>query len=413
VVKNLLNSFLQVGLVYSIALIFQFFADIVFGRALSANDYGQISFIRQTIVFAITFTFLGIDSALVRIISEKDLPQYQWRKFAKQIFLIFIVASIFIALIIKLIYSLQWTVTFIIMFSCAAGSGALFFSALLRANSNFFKAQLSTQFWKIILGMCALALQIFHKTNITLALISILIAYASNILFSFILTAKFKEGSEPIPLRKVFIEGFLFWVNSGVLLLTSVADQFVIVKLLGYSAFAPYTASWNIIGIGFILVSTSLGFVIVPPMIQKKISTKSIKYLLGLLVLISFVIGTIMYKLSATIISLAYSGKYSVDPALLIFFIAVGMVRLVYVLPSAIITAWGTTKNIGEFSGIGAFGVLLNFIVAILLIPNLGIIGAVIGSLSGWVFRLLLGFVLSVIITSKQKPLINEKLVKN
>jgi O-antigen/teichoic acid export membrane protein len=75
---------------------------------------------------------------------------------------------------------------------------------------------------------------------------------------------------------------------------------------------------------------------------------------------------------------------------------------LIYVVPSAIITAWGTTRNIGEFSLIGTVGVLINIVVAIILIPRLNLIGAVIGSLSGWMFRLILSFIQSARIISKK-----------
>jgi O-antigen/teichoic acid export membrane protein len=400
--RNLINNIFQVGFIYSFALLVQFFYDVVFGRLLSVSDYGQISFILQTITLSITFTFLGIDSSLIRVISRKEINHYKWKKFVIKVLTIFIITSAVISLIIKYIYSLSWVVSIIICACGIMGSGALIFSALLRANSNFFKAQLSMQFGTIVLGICAFGLLIFHKIDFLPVLVTILVAYIFNIFFSFVLTKNYPEGIEEIPLGRVFSEGFLFWINSGTLLLTSLADQLVIVKLLGYAAFAPYVASWNIIGVGFILVSTAIGFVIVPPLIQHKFGIKSIRLLLGILIFISLSLGLFLFEFAAPLIKLAYGGKYSPDSALVLFFIAVGITRLIYMLPSAIITAWGTTRNVGEFSIIGTFGVLINIIVAIILIPRFNIIGAVMGSLSGWIFRLILGFVQSARIIHPQ-----------
>lgn len=401
--RSLFKDVIQVGFIYLIALTSLFVADIIFGRLLSVADYGKFSFVRQTIIFTMTLTFLGTDSALIRIISKKDLNQFKWKRFSKKISLIFLVVAFLVTLIIKVIYSLEWSIAVIIFLCSSAGSGVLLFSALFRSNSKFTIAQLSTQLWKIVLGICSIGLLIFQKVKLVPSLILLLVAYFTNFIFSYMYSTNFSEGSEEIPLRKVFSEGLLFWVNSGVLLLTSLADQFIIVKLLGYEAFAPYAASWNIIGIVYILIATSIGFVIVPPLIQKKLGVKSLRNLFFLLLVVSLVIGLVLIKMASPMVEMAYGGKFSPDSTLVLMFIAIGTIRLIYVLPSAIITAWGTTKNIGEFSVIGSLGILLNIYVAILLIPEFNIVGAAVGSLAGWAFRFTLGVVQSIRINMSQK----------
>jgi O-antigen/teichoic acid export membrane protein len=281
------------------------------------------------------------------------------------------------------------------------GCIALLEAALLRANFSYGIAQLATHFWKLFLIVPALIT--FRSSNINFTFLLVSIGYILSAVLPIRSLFIHAGGDELIDSKLVIGEGVLFWVNSGVLTLTGLADQFVITKTLGYSSLAQYSAAWNIIGFFFIFTMTSINFVVVPKLIKdKQYPSPRRKFIVAGLLLLLFV-SFLIFNFSASIVKLVYFGKYQISAELTFLFVSIGTIRLMYAIPSAIITAWGKTKDIGYYSFAGVFGVALNLGVALLVIPILGINGAAIGSLVGWIFRILLGALISVKIISRNK----------
>jgi O-antigen/teichoic acid export membrane protein len=398
---SLISDVFKVGIVYLLAMIAMFFSDILFARHLDQYDYGVYTFVRQSVVLIISLAFLGIDGSIVRIISRKSLAHFKWKIFLRTWIIGFVLSSLLFSMLIAIFYKQSLGSFITIWISSLFGCIALLEAALLRANFSYGIAQLATHFWKLFLIVPALIT--FRSLNLNVTFLLVSIGYILSAVLPIRSLFRHESGDEVIDGKLVIGEGVLFWVNSGVLTLTSLADQFVITKILGYSLLAQYSAAWNIIGFFFIFTMTSINFVVVPKLIKDKqyISLQKKFILIGLLLLL--LVSMLIYYFSPSIVKVAYFGKYQISAALTFLFVSIGTIRLIYAIPSAIITAWGKTKDIGYYSFAGIFGVALNLGVALLLIPVLGINGAAVGSLAGWIFRMLLGTIISLKIISRNK----------
>jgi O-antigen/teichoic acid export membrane protein len=397
----LISDVFKVGFIYLLAMVAMFLSDILIARHLDQYDYGVYTFVRQSIVLIISLAFLGIDGSIVRIISRKTLADFKWKVFFRMGVIGFIFSSFVFSLLIANLYKLTMGIFLTIWLSSLFGCIALLEAALLRANFSYGIAQLATHFWKLFLIVPALIT--FRSSNINFTFLLVSIGYILSAVLPIRSLFIHAGGDELIDSKLVIGEGVLFWVNSGVLTLTGLADQFVITKTLGYSSLAQYSAAWNIIGFFFIFTMTSINFVVVPKLIKdKQYPSPRRKFIVAGLLLLLFV-SFLIFNFSASIVKLVYFGKYQISAELTFLFVSIGTIRLMYAIPSAIITAWGKTKDIGYYSFAGVFGVALNLGVALLVIPILGINGAAIGSLVGWIFRILLGALISVKIISRNK----------
>jgi O-antigen/teichoic acid export membrane protein len=390
---SIIRDFLKVGIVYFAAIISLFLSDIIFARFLDIETFGKIVFFKQSIMFLMTTSFLGLDGSIARIIGKNSFEIFRWKKFlgisAIFIFLISFITSYGFYIYYKL-NLLEFTGIFI----CGSlGSLSLMGSTFLWMEKNYFKSQFLTQFWRFVLLFTSLSC-FFSLKHISSIMIFIILGFLINGFLTFFFLRVFKEGKIEIPLKRAYGEGFLFWVNSGVLSLTGLADQFIITKMLGYSTLALYSAGWNVIGIAFILIATTTNYVLVPRLLKGDKNLLSSKRLIGTFILFILCLSLVIIFTYKPLLMIIYNNKYQIDFSMALVFVIIGSLRIIYVIPSTIITVWATTREIGIFSFTGVLGVALNIVIGVLLVPSLGIIGAGVGSLVGWLFRIILGMFL-------------------
>jgi O-antigen/teichoic acid export membrane protein len=138
------------------------------------------------------------------------------------------------------------------------------------------------------------------------------------------------------------------------------------------------------------VAASGSSYVLLPHFAQG--GTIKIKRNMLLLLLIGLLIAVFYIIIGPQLIHWLFKGKYDNFIFLIPYFVIIGILQLLYLLPSTFIGGRATARMLQEFLYFGIISLAINVTLCIILIPKYGLQGAALSTLTAWIFRLASAF---------------------
>ena len=379
----------QVTFLLSLTMLFAAFSSILLGRILNPADFGQFGLARTLILFIPTIAVWGQDISIARYFSRSALPLYAWKKTLNLVLLVFFVLAITGVLTSTFIYDLPvWMIL-------SVGCGVLCYgvnillSSIFRSQGNYKSAVILLSGFRGLYFL--LLVPIFFIGHLSVQ--SAVIAYAAIILVNAAIgwrsTLKiFPQGEKTVP-REMHLTGLVFMGISISVNVMASLDSLVISKVLGYETLGLYIATLVPVQ-AFNILGRAAKYVWVPEFSRNRSLKWQKLNLFSLLPVL--LVAAFFYCTAEWILEILYHDKYLHGAPLLRILTFVGAIRVLYNLPSSIITG-----------RLGLLAIRWHFILSILLLvvysatliwvtPRYGVMGVGYTLLGISVVRLLAGY---------------------
>ncbi|MGM0901299.1 MAG: oligosaccharide flippase family protein [Bacillota bacterium] len=392
---------------------FAFLAQIIIARYLTQEDYGTISFYIILINISASIVGFGLGNFWLRRFAVEGLGAERWiNPTIKSILgLIIVVLPIYILIPFfilgaKSIY-ISLTLSPLLIYQ---GLGSIVTASFQIQNqykklSNYLTIKNSVLF----LAACILFIFEFKHFIILYGLLSLVL-----MVYSFTLILQLKKtlqssnhlenaSSNKITIKEVLLSAWPFGVQGTLYMLYYQVDIIIITILLGTVSTGLYNAAFNVLSLIFIFPSLLFQLYLLPRSniwIAKK-ETKKINFVRKKLSLIVFLIGiftaVIFYYLSNFIITLLYGGNF--EESIFLFNVLILSIPFRFV-SNSLGLIFASEKMVSYKVYIQGGGALLNIILNIILIMEMGIFGAAVSTV---VTEILVVFLMYIFSSRVQK----------
>ena len=381
------NKISRVFIVFFVSSFLGFLTSVFLGRELTFDAFGKVKFFNTIVLCCTPFLLLGQDSTLVRVLSGKNIYQYNWKMFLQKFSVIIVLGCC--VLVFSIVYLFNFHAAFIpllIMIPCVAFTGLG--GSILRAQEKFEMSAFLIRGQSSVL-IVLLVLVSFLGQSMTFQKVFYLYAFVGVLLLSYLLIA-LKEvpsnGTDEISFIKMQDGFWLFLVGFSCTGM-QYTNNFFIVKMLSFSSLAKYSAIITLTQ-GFELFTSAIWFVLMPKFAKELKRKTLVQCTIGVCVLAITI--TLLYVIFGKwFLDLIFSGKYNSAFFVMKYFLIIGFIKLLYVIPSSIIGGQLPKKFLKLFFIAGLACLLLNVIGVYVYIPKFGLLGAVWVVIIAWLLRLI------------------------
>lgn len=382
--RGALRSSAGVGAVMVGAALAQFFAMILIGR-VSKAALGQFSLVLSLATVVGTFALVGQSNAFARILARGDAKTLAWPATMRRALLESIVLSVVLAVAAAWAFALD-PVAIAVVVAAAAGLAVseLVAAGLLRPLGRFLVASLLLRYWSIALGVVVAVLFATSALDKTSAVVALGVIGGVGVLLGPLALKGAPSGDEPLPStwRRT---GLMFWSIQLCLIATRHLDRLVLGGALGEEQLADYQAVLTLL-MAFDLASTALGFVLLPKLARtERVDLARLGGMVGGVALL----GAAGYLLlGAPVLHLAYDGEYDASAHLIGWFVAAGVIKVVYALPSALLGGRTSDRALAWFAALNVPLVIVHAGLTAYLAEIDGLRGAALALVAAWALRL-------------------------
>ena len=353
---------------------------------LITRNYGQSG----TGVYTLALTYI----IFFYLIADLSLNNYYLTKYSKTsndtnyLFSIRILWSVFLIILANLLVYLLPFNTPLFQATVLIGSLAIFFSGIATSTSLIFQANLKYQYFMLatIVGSLTMLITTFIfvmlKFPTPLLILGVVVGWTVNNLISLILANKLYTLIFILPklsyLKSMFI---ICWPLSATLILNTIyfrVDSFILTAILGFEKVAIYNLAYSIfqttLVIPTFIMNSFYPLMIAQLKLDRDIFNNQIKKAGFLLLALSLIIGIGTWFFAPTTISLIAGKEFKQSSEVLQL--------LTLSIPAFFLSSlfmW-TLMTLGRFKNlliIYGLGLLVNLVLNLWLIPNLGIRGAI------------------------------------
>lgn len=393
-IKNLIQTILnhkafQNFVIIGIIAVFQLINNVILGRSLEKDQFGQYSFVFNNITGVLSIILLfGRNSSVLRYFSSKNFLDYRWKRYLLKESLV-IIPWLFAAMFgIKIIYNLDWFWFWMGVISSYLMCCTNVISSLLRSKGYFTTTTLLERAHPVVLTLIlGILFFIFHSINIPSASIAKLISYSVQVPIILIIVFSWRQGTLDID-KKVFMNNLAFWeLNLSVIVLTSI-DSFFIAKILSFEELALFAIVLAILQI-YEFARIAL-FQVYSQKFSQDNNIDIIKFN-KILFLITILIFTFYLISTDFILNILFKEKYSITLNQLVLFCLYSSISFLYVLPSCYVIGQSSKKDLQFMFGVNILSIVIK-IVLILLLSEYGLSGFLIAGIISQSARTLFGY---------------------
>jgi O-antigen/teichoic acid export membrane protein len=364
----------------------QSLSDLFLARHLTSEDYGFFTLIfRDAVTVLSTIILLGSDTSLIRFLGRTRIEEFRWKPFLLTTVKAFAVVSVLLGAIVTLIYELPpWNIPAIAAIVTML-AGVNLFSTVLRTREQITRAQVGLHSWRLVFAMLVVPLYLTGLLSVKTLAVLIGISLSCSVVVLGWSLHRIPQGKQAVPFRPLLTDGILFFGLSTSSLLMLRLERFFLGGLESLSDVAGYYAvSLPVLTLYWIL-SSGAAYVILPQFAKGvELSLRSaLAFLLGAGILI----GIPFLLFGHDLVVMLFNGRYQEYSFLIPWFVIMGIIQLLYVLPSSLIGGRSTTEQLSRFVYFGIASLAINIILCLLLIPSVGIMGAALANIGSWVFR--------------------------
>ena len=368
---------LRLGLLLVVLNLSWFVFLLLAGRTLTEADFGRLTLVTSAVALMVSLGDFGLTSTLARWFSRHPLRDWNWL----QAFRRWLPFSAAFAAAGGVVLSLAYGVSSSL--AAVAGLTALsqivsraFGAGLLKAHDRAVLGILAEKGGRLALPLLALTLVAIgeHRPSIWIACwaASLVVAAAA----AATLGSKLPRGRQTLP--KPFSSGSIFfWLLSAAYLASSTLDRLIMPTVLSYAELGRFAAMANLV-MGFEVLTTALGYLLVPRFgRQGDVALRREMILPGGVALVG--VG-LVWLLGPWVAHLVYSGRYDSVTDLLLPLSIVGVLRVLYVVPSAVAATRFMASQLARLLVLFLGLIALHVVLLVVLLPAWGLIGAVVAA---------------------------------
>jgi len=362
-----------------------FFANIFLGRYLSKSDYGYFQFIRTVTFIIPSVVVLGMDISFIRFFSQSDISNYNWLRNIVISIRNTSIISLPIVILVVVLYHITFFHGFLIYIILILYSFLILSNSILRLNSKYFTAQFLTSGWRIIFFLFIVLLFITNYLTKKYVVLFYFLSFLIFVLFGIKFLLSSPKGQERVSNTLLFKKGLLFFFITISGMIMTQLDRFFISKILGFKALGIYVAVSVVIITVFNLMSTSIGFVLMPYLAKGKKIKKKLMYILIPSVMLLLSIIFIFFTESMN--HFFYKGRYDGHQNLIVLFVAIGVLQFFYNIMYFSLGGIGTKLDFTKFFFSIGLSIVVFVVLCVILLPKLNILGAAIATAISWLIR--------------------------
>lgn len=379
--------------IVSIIAVFQLLNNIILGRQLEKSEFGQYSFVFNSLVGLLSILLMfGRNSSLLRYFSSKDFMDYRWKKYIYKDSTLIIFPLVVLMIGIKIVYKLDWFWFWMGMISTYFMCCTNIVSALLRSKQFFVSTLLLERAHPVVLTIILIVLNlIYGPVNKTTASVAKIVSFSVMIPIVFYMLFKWREGKIEIK-KNVFKDSLAFWeLNISVVVLTSI-DAFFIVKILSFEDLALYAV------VGSLLQIYEFSRISIFHVFSQKFSKENAINIVSfnkVLLFIIIIIGLFYFFSANFLLDILFNGKYQLSLNLLMLFCIYNSITFLYVLPSCFIIGQSSSKDLRLMLVVNLASIAIK-VILIFLLSSFGLSGFLIASIISQLVRTVFGYYMVV-----------------
>jgi O-antigen/teichoic acid export membrane protein len=378
--KRISNVFTILGITVGFGLL----KNILLARELSKSDFGLFTLIMTLVGFIYPIVMLGQQNTIVRFFSKHSPSDYNWNKFIQKLYLISVPLVFLFIYISSFFFYFSLLAFFFLLIVILSSIAADLYTYLLRAIGQYESSIFLHRSIRIIFPLALIALLYLNKFYLNTIF---LVFGAIYILHSLIIVLythnKTPYGTNQIP-KSNYKEGLFILGSDFSLLVVISVDKLFIGRLVNFEELGVYFAIYSLMRI-FELALHSIDYVLIP--YSNKVENLNIKKMMIQVSGIGLLISGFYIIFGKLITHFVYSGKYDDGYYLILFFSLIGFLRLLYVVPSSIITGRLESKALKLTVFYNTIFMVLNIIIAFIFITIWQLKGAIISTSIIWLLR--------------------------
>ncbi|MFH1398340.1 MAG: oligosaccharide flippase family protein [Candidatus Omnitrophota bacterium] len=374
-------------IIASIALL-QIVGTIILARNFTKPEMGFYRLVLTMIEYGSLLAIVGMDHSIVRFFSsaESQFSQYNWKKFLGFFPFSLILISFAFILLMSVAYKLNLQISILIFTSIILTGFAGILSSFLRAQKKYTLSAFLGRLNFLIFFAAVLLLVVLKSLSVTKTILAYLISLliALSILKTYVFN-KIPSGVHNLP-SSIF-RNRSYYFGMGLAFITIIqAGNFFIAKMLSLKDLGVYAVLFGIMRL-FEFTQDSIYYVLVPALNAKKhIPAKNI--FLSLL-LIGIVIGSFYLAFGGMIVHWLFSGRYDEGIPLIPFFIIIGIIKTLLILPTSIIGGKSSEQTLQSQCYLFILTALVNIVLTIVFIRQWQLKGVLLANLVSWSLLLL------------------------
>jgi len=394
IIKTIINhKAFQNFIIVGVIAVFQLINNVILGRGIDKDQFGQYSFVFNNIVGVLSILLLfGRNSSIIRYFSSKDFLDYRWKKYLLKDSMMIIVPLLVAMIGIKIFYKLDWFWFWMGTISSYSMCLTYTVAAFLRAKGYFTTTTLLERAHPVVLTLILSILFFkFNNINITSASIAKIISYSIQIPIILYMLIKWREGTQQIG-KDIFKNNMAFWeLNVSVIVLTSI-DAFFIAKILSFEELALFAIAGSVFQI-FDFARTAL-FQVYSQKFSSDDNIDVIKF--NMVLIVVTILLLVFYMLSTNfILNILFHGKYTLTLTQLILFCLYSAVAFLYTLPACYVIGQSSAGDLRFMLGVNLSSIVIK-IGLILLLSGYGLSGFIIAGITGQFVRTAFGYYMVV-----------------
>lgn len=367
------------------------FNSVLLGRILSKDDFGVYSFLFTSIVPLVSIILiLGQQNSVIRYFSKQDFCEFQWKKYFKNVSVVFFLLTLVTILSISLFYRFPFIFFFYLVLSIFSSISLIFIACFFRSREKYLTSQLLMGLSPLIFIFFIGLLVLTDSLNLSNATLFKTITYVAPfiIVCSFFLL-KNKEGAKSVT-NRIYFDGLLLWGFGATQLALNRFDSFFIVKYIDYQAVADYSIIFLFVSL-YDFASNAIWSVY-----SRRFSSEykpELKRFLLRIGVVAFTISFFYLILGKPLLHILFRGKYDNSFYLLLPCCIIGCLKLNHVYTACYFLGKAQSNTLKRVLQFNVIGVILKIIFLILGIIFFGLLGAVLSGIVAWIYRNIVGYI--------------------
>jgi O-antigen/teichoic acid export membrane protein len=399
------TTHLRVGRVLLVVLFsagIQIITQAVLARSLTKAEVGVVSLLLGAASLLSTFSLLGQDASTVRFLSRVGAAGYDAASHVKRVLLLVVPLGVVVAVGGAKFYSLGGVVLIAAIILVVSENVITVLTSIMRAAHRYELAVIGTRLPLLALGVVLLVLYGVHAVSLNATVAIAIAAFAATALALIARLPHFvPRGSEPVPLT-VMREGPIFFGLSISFTVMVTIDQLIVGKMMRYDDLAVYATIFAVMK-AFDFLFQATAYVLMPRV--NAMRTISLSRLNLSMAAAAVALGAVYLAFGSDVVHLLYGGRYDQGAYLIVPFVVAGILKLFYALPTSIIGGRLPMKALRQFLWFNLAGMVLNVGLDIVLIRELGLLGAAVATAIAWAVRLAGGYLVVLMNRSHLAPI--------
>ena len=380
----------SVFIILAITVSFGFLKNVLLARELSKSDFGLFNLILTLVGLIYPIAMLGQQNTFVRFFSKYSPAEYNWKLFIRKLLLLVVPITMLVVALSSLFFDFNQTaITFLIVVILSSVVADLY-TYILRAIGQYASSIFLHRSIRMTFPFALISLIYFNSFSLELIFYVFGALYILHSTIIVVYTNKIIQSGQKSISLSTCKEGLIILGSDISLLIVISVDKLFLGKLVDYETVGQYFAIYSLMRI-FELALHSIDYVLIPQ--SNKVAELNLRGIISKVIAVGIMITGFYLIFGKVITHFVYSGKYDDSSYLIPFFCLIGFLRLLYVVPSSIISGRLDYRALKAFVSYNSILIVLNIILAFWFISIWRITGAIASTALIWFLRVCAAYI--------------------